>query len=402
MKKIKYIIFGAGVSGLSFAATLKRNNENDFIIIDKEPNVGGLCRSKEVDGAPLDTGGGHFLDASNKQALDFLFSFYPKNKWNKFDRVSKIESKYGVIDYPYESNIWQFPLDIQIDYLKSITKAGSNNNADMPEVFSEWIRWKLGDKIADDYMLPYNRKIFSTDLDRLGTYWLYKLPNVSFEDTLRACIERKTHGSLPAHSSFYYPKNGGYGIVWEKIGDYLQDHLYLNTPLNTFDFDSLVVNRKFQAKYIINTIPWSEVGKKCSLPSALSREIQSLEYSGIDVDYYNKNEETNAHWVYVPDSSISYHRKLIRHNFIQHAAGYWTETNPERRFDYSESTVRFENKYAYPINTIYKSKAVKNIIEWFEEKKVYALGRWGTWEHMNSDVATVKAIELAKLFFNKL
>ena len=43
MKKIKYIILGAGVSGLVFAATLKRNNENNFIIIDKESSVGGLC-----------------------------------------------------------------------------------------------------------------------------------------------------------------------------------------------------------------------------------------------------------------------------------------------------------------------------------------------------------------------
>ncbi|MBT4731429.1 NAD(P)/FAD-dependent oxidoreductase, partial [Candidatus Woesearchaeota archaeon] len=115
MKKVKYIILGAGVSGLAFAATLKRKNENNFIILDKESSVGGLCRSKEVDGAPLDIGGGHFLDANNQKALNFLFSFHQESEWNKFTRVSKIESKYGVIDYPYESNIWQFPIDTQID-----------------------------------------------------------------------------------------------------------------------------------------------------------------------------------------------------------------------------------------------------------------------------------------------
>jgi len=55
-KVSKYIILGAGPSGLAFAATLKRNGEDDFIIIDKEDSVGGLCRSIEVDGSPLDIG----------------------------------------------------------------------------------------------------------------------------------------------------------------------------------------------------------------------------------------------------------------------------------------------------------------------------------------------------------
>ena len=39
MKKVKYIILGAGVSGLAFAATLKRKNENNFIILDKESSL---------------------------------------------------------------------------------------------------------------------------------------------------------------------------------------------------------------------------------------------------------------------------------------------------------------------------------------------------------------------------
>jgi len=348
MKKIKYIILGAGVSGLVFAATLKRNNENNFVIIDKESGVGGLCRSKEVDGAPIDIGGGHFLDANNQEALDFLFSFHSKGEWNKFTRVSKIESKYGIIDYPYESNIWQLPLDIQIDYLKSIARAGSNNNEVMPKVFSEWVRWKLGRKISEDYMLPYNQKIFSIGLNQLGTYWLHKLPNVSFEDTLRSCLEKKTHGLIPAHSSFYYPKKGGYGVVWDNIGGYLQEHLYLNTPLNTLDWSNLIVNGEFQAKYIVNTIPWAEVAESSQLPFGINRDVQSLKYSGIDVDYYCKNEETDAHWIYIPDSNISYHRKLIRGNFINSAKGYWTETNSKRRVDSRESGPRFKNKYAYP------------------------------------------------------
>ena len=400
-KVSKYIILGAGPSGLAFAATLKRNGEDDFIIIDKEDSVGGLCRSIEVDGSPLDIGGGHFLDVNNKKVTDFLFSFHCKKEWNKFSRISKIETKYGVIDYPYESNIWQFPVDIQVEYLESISRSGSITNKSEPKVFSNWIQWKLGDKIANDYMLPYNKKIFSTDLDSLGTYWLHKLPNVSFKDVLRSCLDRKAFGSIPAHASFYYPKNGGYGVVWEKIGDYLKDNLFLNTSLQSLDINKLVVNNKFKAKYIINTIPWREVSKVSKISSDIDREIKTLTYSGIDVDYIANNEQSNAHWVYVPDENTTYHRKLIRSNFMENASGYWTETNSKRSIHNKENAKRFSNKYAYPINTINKPKSIRMILDYFSCNNIYGLGRWGKWEHTNSDVATSEAIDLASHFINK-
>ena len=61
MEKYKYLILGAGPAGLTFANLLLQNGEESFLVIEKESEAGGLCRSHEVDGAPLDIGGGHFL-----------------------------------------------------------------------------------------------------------------------------------------------------------------------------------------------------------------------------------------------------------------------------------------------------------------------------------------------------
>ena len=61
MKK-KYLILGAGPAGLTVANKLKEKGETDFLLVEKEDEVGGLCRSKEVDGTDLDIGGGHILD----------------------------------------------------------------------------------------------------------------------------------------------------------------------------------------------------------------------------------------------------------------------------------------------------------------------------------------------------
>ena len=41
--------------------------------------------------------------------------------------------------------------------------------------------------------------MFGNDLNLLGTYWLEKLPNVSFEETLLSCLEKRAYGKDPGH-----------------------------------------------------------------------------------------------------------------------------------------------------------------------------------------------------------
>ncbi|MBR1580193.1 MAG: NAD(P)-binding protein, partial [Selenomonadaceae bacterium] len=62
---MKYLILGAGAAGLTFATCLKHiRSEDSFLVLEGARDAGGLCRSVTVDGAPLDIGGGHFLDVS--------------------------------------------------------------------------------------------------------------------------------------------------------------------------------------------------------------------------------------------------------------------------------------------------------------------------------------------------
>ena len=61
MEKVKYLILGAGPAGLTFANRLKQSGEDSFLVVKKETEAGGLCRSCQVDGSPFDIGGGHFV-----------------------------------------------------------------------------------------------------------------------------------------------------------------------------------------------------------------------------------------------------------------------------------------------------------------------------------------------------
>jgi protoporphyrinogen oxidase len=54
MQSVRFCILGAGPAGLAFAATLHAAGEHSFIVLEKERVAGGLCRSEDVDGGPLD------------------------------------------------------------------------------------------------------------------------------------------------------------------------------------------------------------------------------------------------------------------------------------------------------------------------------------------------------------
>lgn len=396
-ERYKYLILGAGPAGLSFANRLLEKGETDFLVLEKETEAGGLCRSREIDGSPLDIGGGHFLDVRRPKVNEFLFQFMKEEEWNRYERDSRIQIGEELIGHPIEANIWQMSLEKQVDYLKSIAEAGCNLDKEMPEEFVNWIYWKLGSRIAEDYMLPYNRKMFGAELNHLGTYWLAKLPNVSFEETLLSCLTKQPYGTQPGHAQFYYPKRFGYGEVWNRMAARLKDKIQYNVEVNSMDFDTKTVNGKYFSEKIINTIPWTAFQELQGMPKELVESIKKLKYSSVVIEYIPGKLDTKAQWIYYPDEELSYHRILVRHNFCPQAKGFWTETNRER-FQEQPGKFAYENTYAYPLNTIEKPEVMKTLLKWCSERQVFGLGRWGEWEHYNSDAVVELAMQLADSF----
>lgn len=402
MHKIKYLILGAGPAGLAFARTLLDRGETSFLVLEKEDEAGGLCRSTMVDGSPLDIGGGHFLDVRRPKVNELLFRFLPKEEWTLFERDSRIEVDHVTIGHPFEANIWQMPLEKQVDYLESIAKAGCNSEVQMPEKFVDWITWKLGDQIAKDYMIPYNKKMFADELNELGTYWLEKLPDVSFKETLLSCLTHKPYGTQPGHAQFYYPKEYGYGEVWLRLADSMKEHMVYHCPVVEMNCETKIVTggngETYQAEKIITTIPWTSFQKIDNLPEDLSEGIISLKSSAVEVRYCPDNMDTEAQWIYYPDEKLPYHRILVRHNFCQGSKGYWMETRKERvdMFKPDDSAYRYLNEYAYPLNTIQKPQIIDGLLAFMKEKQIFGLGRWGEHNHYNSDVTVERAMDLAE------
>lgn len=400
---MKYLILGAGPAGLTVANRLKQAGITDFCVLEKESTAGGLCRSTDVDGTAFDIGGGHFLDVRRPKVNEFLFGFMPEEEWNRFTRDSRIVVNGNTVNHPIEANIWQMKLDDQVEYLKSIAAAGCNVGTAMPDKFVDWIYWKLGERVAQDYMIPYNQKMFSKELNQLGTYWLEKLPNVSFEDTLRSCLTHKAYGKQPGHAEFYYPKKYGYGELWLRMATEIQGQIEYGKVVAKLDFNNNTVytedGDKYKADIIITTIPWMELAEVIGMPDDIRQSIFKLKFSSIQTEYFEKNLDTPCHWIYYPDPNLPYHRILVRHNFCTGSKGYWTETNSERiHMEDPNNNFKYMNHYAYPLNTIDKPAIMEKLLAWSKEHNVIGLGRWGEHQHYNSDVTVEKAMQLVDEF----
>ena len=401
MEKVKYLILGAGPAGLTFANMLKQRGEESFLVLERESEAGGLCRSVMVDGSPFDIGGGHFLDVRRPKVNEFLFRFMPKEEWKLFERDSRIVIGTQEIGHPLEANIWQLELESQVGVLSSIAKAGCNSGVPMPEKFRDWIIWKLGDRIAEMYMLPYNRKMFADELDELGTYWLEKLPNVSFEDTLRSCLTHKAYGQQPGHASFYYPEKYGYGELWLRMADAIAPKMLYNVKVTELDCDRRRISTEdgscFEAETIITTIPWNCFENLSGMPEDIQTSIRQLKTSAIETRYVPEQLDTRAQWLYIPDEEKPYHRILVRHNFCQGSRGYWLETRKERvPLFRGKAEYCYMNEYAYPLNTIGKPEIMKRLLIFCADKGIYGLGRWGEHCHYNSDLVVELAMNLAQ------
>jgi protoporphyrinogen oxidase len=104
---MKIVIVGGGLTGISCAYKLQLLNK-DFLLIEKENNLGGLCRSVYKNGFVFDYTG-HFLHFQDKEIKNFVKKSLGKN-FLTIKRNSKIYTDFSntkdkLIPYPFQANI---------------------------------------------------------------------------------------------------------------------------------------------------------------------------------------------------------------------------------------------------------------------------------------------------------
>jgi protoporphyrinogen oxidase len=407
MSKINdYVLIGGGISGITMARLLQQAGVKSLCVLEAGPEPGGLCRTQKIGGHVLDIGGGHFLCTKHPEVYNFIFSHIPKSEFNFFPRVSTIVLEGMELDYPLESNIWQMPLEQQAEYLISVVQNGEARGLAAPTDYEGWIRWKLGDRIADSYMLPYNRKIWGVEPQEMDIDWLHKIPRIDVADIVAACLTRRSDAEkMPSHQGFFYPKSGGFQAIFDAILKPVEAVLECGTPAHSIERSDghLVVNGKYHANRVINTAPWHALLDSPLFPPEIREAITSLRHNTVVVSLHEEEYTTPAHWTYVPSLEERHHRNFYIHNFAPHSdpKGLYRETNSRRWQSGHGEIYSHTNEYAYPLPTLGWAQTISRVLDWAQPQGLFGLGRWGQWEYFNSDVCIFQAMQLAKQLGHK-
>jgi len=406
-------IIGAGISGLSLAKILNMSPDFNVEILESEEDIGGIAKTKKIDGIPYHLVGGHCFNSKNKEVMDFIFSnVLPEESWHKIERNAKIFFKNNLISYPIEFAIKEIAkFDTEMAY--KITKDFLCEQEKEVTNLDEWFRYTFGDSLAEEYFIPYNTKIWNRKPINMSFEWVKdKLPIPNKKDFFESLIAKKI--DLMPHSSFYYPKSNDQNSFIEALAKNL-------CIINNYKVNSIqkigskwIVNSDKKYDILISTMPLNELPFLIeNIPSIILDEAHKLKYNKVTNMLWKTRAIKNYTWTYYPDKETIFHRHIHIGNFLNPSTNYTiTEAIGEhsfnemlehgKKFEYLLDPIDYNiSNHAYIVyDESYKS-ATSIIKHYMKKENLFLLGRFGEWEYYNMDICIEKAIELSKIIKGK-
>lgn len=438
---MKIAILGAGVSGLSLARFLVEGGvELDCLsLFEAAPVVGGLCRSKSVDGFTYDVAGGHILFSKDEAAMQWMKDCAGGDKaFVRRDRNTKIRFGDRWVHYPFENGIGDLPPQENFDCLAGYVKAWHARKltaSEAPGEFGAWVRWRFGDGIADHFMDPYNEKVWKRPLDQITSGWVAgRVPDAPIEDVLRAAVGIRTEG-YTHQSIFYYPEAGGFQPITDGIGSTLASRVRLSTPavdverhgeswrVNGEEFDRVI------STLALDTLP----GVVKGMPTEVEEAMRTLEYNGLIsiLVALDRPEHPDYSWIYLPQEAqgpanrLTYMSNYSPGNAPEGKTSLMAEVTwpmhtpfPGEQMErdvlagFTEAglldpgevlfTDRSTVSHAYVVFDHDYDRRRNAALSWMESQGLIPLGRFGRYEYDNSDQCVIKSRELARKLLPEL
>ncbi len=426
MTKKRIIILGAGLAGLSSAWHLQRKGI-DCQIFEKEPEVGGLCRSKNINGFTFDYDG-HLLHFKHRYSFDLVKSLLGNNL-ARHKRSAWIYYQDRYIPYPFQANLHGLPLPVLKECLLGFIAARTGSRRENIN-FYDWIIQTFGKGIARHFMVPYNSKFWTLPLQELTCEWLGGFVPVPSLKELVGGTVADSQKAFGYNAIFWYPKNGGIGQLPFALASQVKN-IFTGCQATGIDFKKKEIEisngNKEKFDYLIYTIPLPELSRisKC-LPKQLHSAINKLKWNSV----FNLNlgiegkPRHNKHWIYFPQQDISFFRVGFFNNFSRglSPAGKqslyievsYSKDKPIDKACILKSIIKDSNKaeildksnkvctrdindikYGYPIYDKNYSPARNLIKDYCLENNVYLAGRYGSWRYMSMEDSLLNGKEIA-------
>lgn len=415
---MKDIIIGAGITGLSFALFDKKNER---LVLEKENEVGGYCRTIRKDGFVWDYSG-HFFHFRNPEIKEIVYSGLNEKDQVHVTKSTKIYYKGRLIDFPFQKNIHQLEKDEFIDCIYDLFME-SKKQEQSYDTFKQMLYSKLGKSIANKFLIPYNEKLYATDLDNLDAEAMGRFfPKADLYDIV-SNFKSADNGSY--NGEFNYSRNGAVDYVNSiaKQAELTNDELHLTEEVLKIDLEEHIVHtNKSQYKYdrLISTLPFDILLKKAGL-DVLDNVYTYNKVFVFNLGFDSKGPNTKDHWIYFPQKDYIFYRVGFYDNILSTnktslyvEVGFPAKATLPNEKELLEKTLH-ELRDAGVISTDQRLVSYSSVLmcpayvhinkksmddlrlkkEILKSKDVYSIGRYGSWTYCSIEDNIIEARNLA-------
>ena len=140
------------------------------------------------------------------------------------------------IPYPFQNNLRYLPKPQQVSCLLGAAKAAANGKSGDATNFRDWILSTFGEGIAEEFMFPYNSKVWTTPLDQMSRSWIAeRVATVDFRRLLENVLYDRDDAGWGPNSKFRFPLYGGTGEIYRRMVKRFPDKIKTSKKLMAVD-----------------------------------------------------------------------------------------------------------------------------------------------------------------------
>lgn len=420
-------ILGGGVAGLALAGFMNTKS----VILEKNSEVGGLCRSFNKNGLYYDIGP-HIIFSKNSEVLSFINSI---SENNCLERSNQIFHKGKYIKYPFENFLAMLKNDQEISYC--LNTFLNNPYEEMPaENMQAFFLKNFGEGISRLYLLPYNQKIWKFDPAMMDTQMVGRIPKPPKEHIISSA-KGEFHEGYLHQLHFYYPQKGGAGSICTGLKTIAEKKAVIKTAnsvnkiIKQKDKWKVITEKEtFLFDRIVNCMPIHEfLPKLDSVPESVINAMGKLLFNSIYIVIVNVKSDTigSNFTITIADPEVIFHRvnklDFLGENYhLPQSSSIMLEVTFRQGdlycamkkeeiiekcikdmiklgFIENETAVNWtdfhKEKYAYVIYDLNHRKNTDYVLGYLKSNKIESCGRFAEFEYLNSDRVIENAMKLA-------
>ena len=272
MEEVEHLVIGAGMSGLGFASAVRAEAAArgrpapEVLVVDGEDEPGGYCRTVVQDGFVWDYSG-HFFHFK-EPALEAWLRARIDGPVHTVVKRSKIRVAGVDVEFPFQKNIHQLPREeflrclVDLYFRDEDTAAGGA----APGSFKEMLYRRFGRGIAELFLVPYNQKLYATDLDRLDRDAMGRFfPHADIADIIR---NMRVADNASYNATFTYPAAGAIAYVRALLSDLPAGTVALGERVVAIDLARRVARttrRELRYRRLVSSAPLPALLAMCGL-----------------------------------------------------------------------------------------------------------------------------------------